>query len=111
MNAQTGDAGGDAAASLSAVDRLVLATVNAPYSRSITADVLSECLANAELGGWAAHVANFFTDVSPDLVFAFAEFHGIPACNLAQAYAAMKSTTGECNRELESALASMAPAA
>src|SRR5205823_4598720 len=63
------------AADPAGVDLLVLATVNAPYRRSISAATLAECLAKAELGDWEVHIANFFTSVRPKLVFEFAAFH------------------------------------
>src|SRR6266849_4653319 len=88
-----------------AVDKLVLATVNAPYKRDITAAALCDCLANADLGLWPVHVATFFTDINPDLVFGFAASHGISESALANAYLAMKSATGECNPDLEAKLA------
>jgi hypothetical protein len=86
------------------VDKLVLSTVNAPYKRDISAAALSECLANAELGIWPVHVATFFTDVNPDLVFRFAASHGISNSDLAKAYLAMKTETGERNQDLEAKL-------
>jgi len=86
------------------VDKLVLATVNAPYKREITASTLTECLLKADAGDWLVHVATFFTDVSPALIFTFAASHGITRIKLAQAYLAMKSTTGELNLDLEAVL-------
>jgi hypothetical protein len=86
------------------VDKLVLATVNAPYKRDITASTLTECLLKADAGDWLVHVATFFTDVSPALIFAFAASHGISKAKLAQAYLAMKSTTGELNLDFEAVL-------
>ena len=88
----------------SAVDKLVLATVNAPYKRDISATILQECIANAEFDEWLVHVATFFTDVAPDLVFAFASSHGISKLKLAQAYLVMKTKTGERNPNLEGEL-------
>jgi hypothetical protein len=88
-----------------AVDKLVLATINAPYKRDISAAALCDCLANAELGPWPVHVATFFTDINPDLVFSFAASHDISKSALAKAYFAMKTATGECNPDLEAKLA------
>ena len=110
-NGQSSKTGSDTVNSRQAVDSLVLATVNAPYRRDITAESLAACLGTTQLDEWLAHIANFFTDVSPNLVLAFAEFHGISATRPAQTYFAVKSKTGECNPDLESALASLAPAA
>jgi hypothetical protein len=94
-----------------AMDKLVLATVNAPYKRDISAAALCECLAHAEPGAWPVHLASFFTDVDPDLVFGFAASHGISKVALAEAYAAMKAATGECNPILEHELGPLATAA
>ncbi len=93
----------------SAVDKLVLATVNAPYKRSIDAATLRDCLAKRDLDPWLVHVATFFTDVAPELVFKFADRHGISTSTLAKAYRAMKRRTGERNPDLEADLVSMAP--
>ena len=92
----------------SAVDKLVLATVNAPYKRSIDAKTLGNCLARLDLDPWLVHVATFFTDVAPDLVFKFANQHGISRSTLAKAYLAMKKKTGERNPNLETDLVPMA---
>ena len=93
----------------SAVDKLVLATVNAPYKRSIDAAALRDGLAMRKLDPWLVHVATFFTDVTPGLVFEFADRHGISRSRLAEAYLAMKRKTGERNPELEADLVPMAP--
>lgn len=91
-----------------ATDKLVLATVNAPYKRSIDAATLRNCLAKLDLDRWLVHVATFFTDVAPELVFKFADQHGISRSTLAKAYLAMKKKTGERNPDLETDLAAMA---
>jgi hypothetical protein len=88
----------------SEVDKLVLATVNAPYKRGITASQLAECVLKADAGDWLVHVATFFTDVSPALIFSFAASHGISKIKLAHAYLAVKSKTGELNLGLEAVL-------
>jgi len=90
--------------STSAVDKLVLATVNAPFKRNISAATLQECIAQARIDEWPAHVAAFFTDVSSSLVLRFAALHDIPKSRLAEAYAVMKATTGEQNLDLEGKL-------
>jgi len=100
-----------AAGVASAVDKLVLATVNAPFRRDISAAALQECIARAEIGEWAVHVATFFTDVSPHLVFGFAAAHGISKSKLAEAYVVMKAKTGERNPDLEIELAPLATSA
>ena len=63
------------------MDKLVLATVNAPYKRNIDAATLRDCLAKLDLDPWLVHVATFFTDVAPELVFKFADQHGISKSN------------------------------
>jgi hypothetical protein len=93
------------------VDKLVLATVNAPYKRIIDAKTLAGCLAEAEPGGWSVHLATLFTDVRPDLVLAFAAAHGLSKSQLAQAYFAIKNRTGEQNPDLEAELVSLATVA
>jgi hypothetical protein len=95
----------------SPVDKLVLATVNAPYKREICVSILQECLLTGETGDWTAHVASFFTDVSPKLILGFATLHGISKFKLAQAYLAMKAKTGERNPDLEAALVPLATVA
>ena len=99
------------AESISAVDKLVLATVNAPYKREISASVLKNSLLRAEPDDWLVHVATFFTDVNPDLIFGFADLHGISKSDLARAYLAMKTVTGEFNPDLEVRLVAMATVA
>ena len=84
----------------SAVDKLVLGTVNAPYRA---------CLTKRDLDPWLVHVATFFTDVAPELVFKFADQHGIARSRLAKAYLAMKRKTGEQNPDLEASLVPVAP--
>ncbi len=93
------------------MDKLVLATVNAPYKRDISAAALKDCLANAELDVWPVHVATFFTDVSPDLIFGFAAAHGVTKHQLARAYWAMQAKTGERSPDLEAKLVPLARAA
>jgi hypothetical protein len=94
-----------------AVDKLVLATVNAPYKRAIDATTLQASLAKLDLDRWLVHIATFFTDVAPELVFKFADQHGISRSKLAEAYLAVKRRTGERNPNLEADLVPMAPPA
>jgi hypothetical protein len=94
-----------------AVDKLVVATVNAPYRRAITAQTLAACLADAAFDGWIVHVTTFFTDLSSDLVLDVAAQHGISNAGLAKSYFTIKRRTGEGNPGLESKLASLAAAA
>ena len=84
-----------------AVDKLVLATVNAPYKRAIDATTLQASLTKLNLDRWLVHIATFFTDVAPELVFKFADQHGISRSNLAEAYLAVTEKTGARNPNLE----------
>jgi hypothetical protein len=93
----------------SAVDKLVLATVNAPYKRAIDAATLRACLARLDFDQWLVHVATYFTDVAPELVLKFADQHRISRSTLAKAYMAMNRKTGERNPNLEADLVRMAP--
>lgn len=94
-----------------AVDKLVLATVNAPYKRAIDAPTLQKSLTELDLDRWLVHIAAFFTDVAPELVFKFADQRGISRSKLAKAYRAVKRRTGERNPDLEADLVPMAPPA
>jgi hypothetical protein len=109
--AKTNSRGLGAAARIAAVDKLVLATVNAPYKREISASILTKCLAKTDSGDWPVHVATFFTDLNPGLVFDFAMSHGISKSKLAKAYLAMKNKTGELNPDLEAELVPLATVA
>jgi hypothetical protein len=97
-----------AAGKASAADRLVLATVNAPYKRDIDTATLEDRLMTARVDDWAVHIATFFTDVALDLVLDFADRHGVARSNLAEAYLVMKTKTGERNPALEAVLAPLA---
>lgn len=92
------------------VDELVLGTTNAPYKRSITAAALAKSLASGKCGPWTIHIATFFTDVRPELIFEFAEMHGISRRVLASSYRALKAATKEGNPALEAILDQLAPA-
>src|SRR5262249_8229141 len=86
------------------VDKLVRATVNSTYKGDIAAATLAECLLQEDAGDWLVHVATFFTDVSPALVLAFAESHGISKIKLARTYSIMKAKSGELSLDLEAVL-------
>jgi hypothetical protein len=90
------------------VDQLVLGTTNAPYRRTIKSTDLAARLTSRDWQNWIAHVVTFFTEVRPELVLQFARLHAIPIRDLAAAYRSMKSTTGETNPALESALERLA---
>ena len=51
------------------VDELVLGTTNAPYKKSITAAALAKGLASGTSEPCTVHIATFFTDVRPELIF------------------------------------------
>jgi len=96
---------------ISWVDKLVLATVNAPYSRNISSAILEECLAKVKIAGWPAHLASFFTELKPELVLSFASEHGVSESNLTASYEAVKDFSGESNPGLEEQLVLLASAA
>jgi hypothetical protein len=54
------------------------------------------------------HVAGFFSDISTELMFAFAKVHGLSKGDIARAYLETRSRTGEHKSELEAAIAPMA---
>jgi hypothetical protein len=92
----------------SSAERLVLATVNAPFKRNISATTLGQCIAEGTIDKWSVHIATFFTDVSPRLVLNFASHHGISRSRLLETYLAMKAKTGEQNPALEGELVPLA---
>ncbi len=83
------------------VDGMVLAIVNAPYKTEIDGVTLARCISTADFGDWTTHVANFFSDVPPELIYKFTERHGISPAALSAAYHAAKAKTGEINIALE----------
>jgi hypothetical protein len=94
-----------------AVDKLVLGTVNAPYKRKISVSILKERLTKADPADWPVHLASFFTDVTPKLVFRFAALHDISKSDLERAYLAMKIETGQFNPDFEAELVQLATVA
>lgn len=93
------------------LDGLVLGTTNASYRRSIGAEALAACLKSGSAGSWTVHVVTFLTEVRPELILEFAELHDISTDELASAYDAMKTATGEANPALEMTFVQLAPAA
>jgi hypothetical protein len=87
----------------------VLGTINAPFKRDIDAATHLDFVERADLGTWPVHVTAFFTDVSLELILKFADGHGIPRTELAEAYGVMKNETGKRNPALESEFASVTP--
>jgi hypothetical protein len=90
------------------IDLLVLATVNAPYKRSISAAALAKSIAETSIDEWLVHISNFFLSLRPELIFEFAAKHDISDESIERTYAAISRASGMRNPELESTLASMA---
>jgi hypothetical protein len=95
----------------SALDAVVLGTVNAPYKSSMSASKLASVLATGNTDNWLVHVSTFFTDVRPALVIDFATNHGIQRLQLERVYASVKLATGERHLALEEAFVALAQAA
>ena len=85
----------------SAVDNLVLGTVNSPWKTSIDADTLAARLISCGVDKWLPHLATFFGEVRAELILAFAFHHGIPSDALKASYAAVHEATGERNPGLD----------
>jgi len=65
---------------------VVLATVNAPYSKKLDAQTLAHCLKNPKAAKAApGHMSSFFGDVDPALQVEFAAQFGITKTKLAAA--------------------------
>lgn len=91
---------------VSPVDRLVLGTVNGPWKRNIEADELAAAIVAGQgtrWNGWLVHVATFFCEVRQNLIWAFADQHGINSTTMQQRYHEMWTETGERNPDLEAA--------
>ena len=75
---------------------LVLATVNAPYSRQLDAHELAHCIVD-EAAAKAApgHMSAFFGEVDPELQVDFAIQFGITEQDLASAAKAFSNYSGE----------------
>lgn len=77
------------------VDSLVLATVNAPYSKKLDAAALAECLrAPASMRTALGPMSSFFYDVDIDLQRQFALSHGISLDTLSAAAALFGTWSG-----------------
>ena len=75
---------------------LVLTTVNAPYSKQLTAQELACCLLDhAAAKAVPGHMSSFFREVKPELQSAFADLFGITHAQLAAAAKAFSSYSGE----------------
>jgi hypothetical protein len=75
---------------------LVLATVNAPYSKPLTAQELAHCLWDQEAAkAVPGHMSAFFGEVKPELQSEFAEMFHIPPAQLVAAAKAFSNYSGE----------------
>jgi hypothetical protein len=75
---------------------LVLTTVNASYSKQLSAQELADCLLDhAAAKAVPGHMSSFFGDVKPELQAAFADLFGITHAQLAAAAQAFSSYSGE----------------
>ena len=75
---------------------LVLATVNAPYSKQLKAQELAYCLLNHEAAvAVPGHMSSFFGDVNPELQLEFADLFGITHAQLTAAAKAFSNYSGE----------------
>jgi hypothetical protein len=74
---------------------LVLATVNAPYSKQLDAQELAYCLLDHEAAKAApGHMSSFFGEVKPELQVAFADLFSITPAQLAAAGKAFSNYSG-----------------
>ena len=75
---------------------LVLTTVNAPYSKQLSAQEVAYCLLDHAAAKTApGHMSSFFGEVKPELQLAFAEFHNVTHAQLAAAAKAFSNYSGE----------------
>lgn len=88
-------------ANFSAIDNLVLGTVNGPWKRDIGVVALVHALKTGDFDGWLVHIATFFGEVRSGLILAFAREHDVSETVLFAAYTKAKILTGEANSHLE----------
>lgn len=75
---------------------LVLSTVNAPYSKKLSAQELAYCLVDHQKAkDFPGHISSFFSDVSPDLQLAFAALYEISEDDLVDAAKAFSNYSGQ----------------
>jgi hypothetical protein len=75
---------------------LVLATVNAPHARKLTAPELAHCLLDPEAAKLVpGHMSSFFGEVRPALQIGFANMFNITESQLAAAAKAFAVYSGE----------------
>lgn len=74
----------------------VLTTVNAPYSKKLTAQELAHCLLDPEAAkAMPGHMSSFFGEVTPELQSKFAVQFSISNAELVAAAKAFSSYSGE----------------
>lgn len=75
---------------------LVLTTVNAPYSKKLSAQELAHCLKDqAAAVALPGHMSSFFGEVAPEMQLAFADLFHISQSELAEAAKAFSNYSGE----------------
>ncbi len=75
---------------------LVLATVNAPYSKKLDAQTLADCIVDhAAAKAVPGHMSSFFGDIKPEWQLQFAHFHNISGEQLVEAAKAFALYSGE----------------
>lgn len=85
------------------IDELVLATVNAPYRATTSANDLAAAIRAADPWG-LPQLHSLFSDVAPRLTFQFAAQHGIPFDELRSAYKSFLARGGLPYPNFEEAL-------
>jgi hypothetical protein len=74
---------------------LVMATVNAPYSKKLSAQDLAYCLKDAQAAkAVPGHMSSFFGDVEPEFQYEFAALFDISGAQLVEAAAAFSKYSG-----------------
>jgi hypothetical protein len=74
---------------------LVMATVNAPYSKKLSAQDLAYYLKNPQAAkSVPGHMSSFFGDVMPDFQYEFAAMFDIPGAQLEEAAKAFSKYSG-----------------
>ena len=75
---------------------LILTTVNAPYSKQLSAQELAHCLTDqAAAKAVPGHMSSFFGEVTPELQSAFASEFAITPAQLKNAARAFADYSGE----------------
>jgi hypothetical protein len=74
---------------------LVMTTVNAPYSKKLSAQELVYYLKNPQAAkDVPGHMSSFFSDVKPDFQYEFAAIFDIPSAQLVEAAKAFSKYSG-----------------